>query len=321
MTFLTPLGGLVALAALLPIAAALRARARTEAVRRRLGLPAPTARTLLRPLLAAAAVALLGLAAAQPALTSTSRPRSRTDAQAVFVLDISRSMAASSSPAAATRLDRAARAAVKLRQAIADVPSGVLTLTDRVLPDLLPVADVAGFDDVALHAVQIESPPPQQTAARATGYSALSQISSGNVFAPSAARRIVVLLTDGESEPVQTSDVARALSGDRFLAVRFWNANESVYDVDGTPEAAYRPDPSGRATLHDLAAALGGRSFDESNLRSAAGYLRSLAGGGPTAQAGATSRRQRPLAPYVVLAALAAVVAHLVASRVRLLRQ
>jgi hypothetical protein len=321
MTFLTPLAALVVLAALLPLAAAARARARTETARRHLALPPPAQRRLVRPLLAALAVALLGLAAAQPALTSTTRPRSRTDAQALFVLDISRSMAASKSPRSPTRLDRAAAAAVRLRNAIGDVPSGVLTLTDRVLPDLLPVADHAGFDAVVTKAVQIESPPPQQTAARATGYSALGEIARGNAFAPGARTKIVVLLTDGESTPVQTSDVARALSGYRFLALRFWHADESVFGPDGAPEAAYRPDPAGATTLHVLAAALGGRSFDEAALRPAEAYLRTLAGSGTTTAGPATERRRLPLAPYAALAALLAALAHVVAGGVRLTRQ
>jgi hypothetical protein len=310
MTFLTPLGALVALGGLLPLAAALAARTRTEAVRRRLALPAPARRVPLRPLLAVVAIGLLGAAAAQPAVTSATRPRSRNDAQALFVLDISRSMAASQSPRSATRFDRAAAAAVALRNAIPDVPSGILTLTDRVLPDLLPVADRSGFDAVVTKAVRIESPPPQRTAARATTYDALTQIAAGNVFAPGIRTKIVVLLTDGESDPVQTSEVARALAGDRFLALRFWHTGEAVYGPDGSPEAAYRPDPNGAATLHDLATALGGRSFDEAALRPAEGDLRALAGRGPTTPGPATERRRTPLAPYLALAALLAALSH-----------
>jgi hypothetical protein len=69
MTLLTPFGLILALASLLPLAAAFASRARTEVVRRRLGLPPPERSTELRPLLAASAIALLGLAAAQPAIT------------------------------------------------------------------------------------------------------------------------------------------------------------------------------------------------------------------------------------------------------------
>lgn len=321
MTFLTPFCLFFALASLLPLVAALVSRARTEVVRKRLRLPPPERATELRPLLAASAVGLLGFAAAQPALTRSSHPRSRTDVQAVFVLDTSRSMAAATTPTSPTRLDRAAAAAITLRSAIPDVPAGVLTLTDRVLPDLLPVPDVSGFDGVVNRAVRIESPPPQATSVRATTYSALGQIASGDVFPPSATRRIVVLLTDGESGPVGTSQLARSLAGYRFEAVRFWGTDESVYGPDGRPEAAYRPDPSGRAVLADVASSLGGKSFEQTQLKAATRYLRSLVGRGSTVAGAATEQRRYPLGPYVALLALLTLLAFIAPRGVRLTRQ
>ena len=318
MTFLTPLCGFVALLAVLPLGAALLAHRRTEFVRRALRLPAPERRAeLLPPSLAAAGIVLLGLAAAQPALTRSSSPRVRRDVQAVFVLDTSRSMAASASPTAPTRLDRAAAAAIRLRAATPQVESGVLTLTDRVLPDLLPVADIQGFDGVVQRAVRIESPPPRASAVRATTYGALADIVSGNVFAPTATRRIVVLLTDGESNPVQSGDLADKLAaerGYRFVSIRFWRGNESVYDAEDKAEPAYRPDPSGRTTLRDLAAALGGRSFEEGDVGAAAAYLRGLAGSGPSVRVAGTNRSRFALGPYIALPALLAILAALGAS-------
>ena len=318
MTFLTPLGGVVALLALLPLVAAVLAHGRTESARRALRLPPPERRAeLLPPSLAAAGVVLLGLAAAQPALTRTSSQRVRRDVQALFVLDTSRSMAASSSATAPTRLDRAVAAAVRLRAAIPQVESGVLTLTDRVLPDLLPVADLQGFNGVVQHAVRIESPPPRASSVRATSYGALGDITSGNDFTPTAVRRIVVLLTDGESRPVQSGDLAGRLAaarGYRFVAIRFWRSDESVYRAEGKAEAAYRPDPSGQTTLRDLAAALGGRSFDESQAGAAAAYLRRLAGSGPTVRTSGADRSRVPLAPYVALLGVLSLLAALGAS-------
>jgi hypothetical protein len=226
-------------------------------------------------------------------------------------------MAASSSATAPTRLDRAAAAAVRLRAAIPEVESGVLTLTDRVLPDLLPVADLQGFDGVVRRAVRIESPPPRASAVRATSYGALADIASGNDFAPTATRRIVILLTDGESNPVQSGDLAGRLAanrGYRFLAIRFWRDDESVYSVEGKAEGAYRPDPSGRVTLRDLAAALGGRSFEEGEAGAAAVYLRGVAGNGPSVRVGGTDRSRVALAPYVAIAALLGLLASLGAS-------
>jgi hypothetical protein len=315
MTFLTPLGGLVALFALLPLAAAAFAHRRTGSVRRSLRLPPPERRAELLPLLlAAAGTVLLGLAAAQPALIHTSSPQVRRDVQALFVLDTSRSMAAASTPTSRTRLDRAAAAAVRLRAAIPQVESGVLTLTDRVLPDLLPVGDVGGFDGVVERAVRIESPPPRDTSVRATSYSVLGDIPASNAFAPSASRRIVILLTDGESNPVQAGDLAGKLAaghGYRFLTLRFWRPDESVYDADGKAEAAYRPDPSGEATLRELASALGGRSFEEAQVGAAAAYLRGLAGRGTTVRAAGVDRSRSPLAPYTALAGALALLAAL----------
>jgi hypothetical protein len=141
MTFLTPLGGLVALLALLPLVTAILARGRTESVRRALRLPPAERRTeLLHPALAALGIVLLGLAAAQPALTRTSSSRVRPGAQALFVLDTSRSMAASSTPTPSgrTRLSTCCRRRIRLRATIPQVESGVLTLTDRVLPTCFP---------------------------------------------------------------------------------------------------------------------------------------------------------------------------------------
>jgi len=308
MTFLTPLGGLAALAVLLPLGAAARGRIRTAALARALGLDPPP-RWSLRPrsAAAAAAVALLGLAAAQPALSDEAIVPMRTDVAVLFVLDTSRSMAASLAPTSPTRLARAIRAAVQLRAAVPQVPAGVATFTDRVLPDLLPVPDVAGFDAVLERAVTIEDPPPITQAVRATTYAALDDIATGNYFEPHVTRRVIVLLTDGESNPFDPGSLGRELGiqeGYRFLAIRIWNPNEAVFDANGRPEPGYQPDPTGRVLLAELAAALGGRSFEENETGAAASYLRQIVGRGASGRA----RRvlgQRALAPYVAGLALA----------------
>jgi hypothetical protein len=216
-------------------------------------------------------------------------------------------MAASLTPTSPTRLARAIDAAVALRATIPQVPAGVATFTDRVLPDLLPVPDVAGFDAVLERAVTIENPPPVAQAVRATNYGALDDIATGNYFEPRVTRRVIVLLTDGESNPFDPGALARQLgagAGYRFLSIRFWNASEAVFDANGRPEPAYHPDPTGRLLLGELAAALGGRSFEESQTSAAASYLRQIIGRGPTGRV----RRvlgQHALAPYLAGLALA----------------
>lgn len=307
MTFLTPLAALVGLAAVLPLAAALLGRSRVDVVRRTLGLKAGPARAgLLRPALGAAGIIVLGLAAAQPVLAHRSSERVRKDVQALFVLDTSRSMAASATATSPTRLDRAIAAAVRLRSSIPEVPSGVATLTDRVLPDLLPVAGTDSFDAVVRRAVAIESPPPQDSSVRATAYDKLAQIASGNYFDP-ASRKIVVLLTDGESTAIDAGQIARdlpAAKGYRFVSVRFWGGGESVFDGNGKPEPDYRPDPSGGALLAGLAAATGGKTFSESRLGGASSTLVQDAGSGPTSVATGETQSRSALAPFLVAAAL-----------------
>lgn len=302
MTFLTPLGGLVALAALFPLAASVWGRGKVARVRGVLGLRPPARRSVARRAAAVAAVAVLGLAAAQPALSSVATVRSRTNVEVLFVLDTSRSMAASASAGSPTRLERAAAAAARLRAEIPTVPSGIATFTDRVLPDLLPVPDVAAFDNVLTHAVGIEAPPPVETLGlRVTTYAALEDIGGGNYFEPGIARRIVVLLSDGESLPFDPAAVAAQLppaAGYRLLAVRFWAADEGVYDPNGRREPGYHPYAAGKVLLAQLAASLDGRSYEEADVGAAAGYLRRLVGTGRTV----TARRSasvRTLAPFV----------------------
>ena len=315
MTFLTPLAALAALAALVPLAAAVAGRIRVRSARRALGLEAPSRRRAGARLAAAVAgVAVLGLAAAQPALTHGSRARERTGVAVLFVVDVSRSMAASLTPTSPTRLERAVHAAVALRGAIPQVAAGVATLTDRVLPDLMPVPDVAGFDGVMRRAIAIESPGPASSGVVATTYASLGDIAAGNYFEAGVTRRVIVLLTDGESNAFDPSEVAGALppsAGWRLLAIRFWNPRESVYD-NGQPELAYHPNPAGAAILSGLAAATSGRFFDEDALGAARAYLRRIVGGGPTLLLPATTLSPQPLAPWLAgvaaLLLLAAVV-------------
>jgi hypothetical protein len=313
MSFLTPLGALAALVAFVPLVAGRLGRARVAATRRALRLPDPARPSgLVRPASAAAGIALLGLAAAQPALTHETTRRLRTDVQALFVLDTSRSMAASSTRSSATRLDRAILAAVRLRAAIPGVAAGVATLTDRVLPDLLPVGDVSAFESVVERTVGVERPPPRYSSLRATAFGALTQISSGDYFDRAAKRRIVVLLTDGESGPVNSGEVARLLAaahGYRFFAIRLWQSGEAVYGSNGAPEAGYRPDPSGQTILAALARATGGRAFEESQVGSASSYLTGLVGNGPARATRAGEPGKTPLAPYVAGVALLLVLA------------
>jgi hypothetical protein len=310
LTLLSPRAAAVGVPALCAVAAVLFGRRRAEAVRRSLRLPqAAPRRARIRLALAVIVVALLTLAAAQPAVTHDHHLRVRRDVQVLFVVDVSRSMAASAMPRSATRLDRAVAAAVRLRAGVPGVAAGAATLTDRVLPNLFPVPDRSAFERVLTRGVSIGSPPPQAQAVRATSYDALQQIAGAGYFDPTARSHIVVVLTDGETDPVQTADVAVALAGYDVLFVRFWRGDEHVYDADGRVEPAYRPDPAGTTALGALATGLGGRVYQEDALNDAERRLQALVGTGPSIDSDAAVRTETPLAPYSAALALLAVVA------------
>jgi len=152
--FATPLAALAALAGVLPVAVALVRGRQARRVRRELGLPEPLAGLRLgRPLALGCAFALLGLAAAQPSLASQHERTVRTDAQMLVVLDTSRSMLASSSPGEKNRFRRAVAAGLKIRSRLGDVPVGIASMTDRLLPHLFPTADQSAFRATLARAV------------------------------------------------------------------------------------------------------------------------------------------------------------------------
>jgi hypothetical protein len=307
LVFLTPVAAVIAVAVLLPLAAFFVAEQRVATVRRVLTLQPPRGGVDI-PVLAAlgAVVLLLALVAAQPAVSSSKTQRVRTDAEVVFVLDISQSMAASGRAGGATRLERASSAAIRLRSALASVPSGVATLTDRVLPNLLPAPDPATFDATVRQTLAINQPPPREQAVRATTFGALAEVPGTGYFSPSAKHRVIVLLTDGESAPFDPGAITRGLAAKprtQLLAVQFWQKDEAIYAASGLPNPNYRPDPTSKTQLAQLAASTHGRVFTEGNLGRAAAALHGMLDGGPTRSVGRT-RTVRPLAPYIALAAL-----------------
>lgn len=315
LVLLTPAGGLAALALVIPLAALAVVARREQAGRRLLGLASPPpARRLLRLLALVAIPVLLGVAAMQPALRSTTKQRVRTDAQAYFVLDISRSMLAKKAPNDPTRLARARKYAIEMRNALPEIPAGIATMTDRVLPDLLPDPDSSVFAQTINEAVQIEAPPPASSNIKATSFCrsvdqgcTLGNLATQNFFPATIHDRLAVVLTDGETNPVDDGLLARQLGtgpGVKVIFVHVWQPGEAVYDRN-TPEQGYHEDPNSGQILNTLASSLdNGRSFSESSIGSAINAMKADIGTtGPTVLQGRVERT-RSLAPYVALAAL-----------------
>ena len=306
VSFLTPVAALAALAVLLPLAAGLLAERRFGRLRRLLELGEPGRRRRLPAVLAAVVLfGLLGAAAAEPVALLERESLARRDAEAFFVFDVSRSMLATRFRGEPTRFQRAVQVALELRPRLGDVPVGVASLTDRPLPHIFPTADRQTFSAVVERVIGIERPPPAEAGRTlATDFGSLKGLANANFFSASSAKRLVVLLSDGESLPFDEDELVEELEneGVAMVVVRFWSAGERVFDRRGALEP-YRPDPASTAVLERLAARTrGGRVFSEDEIEPVAAAARSYLGQGP-ATAVAVEDRVVPLGGYVALAA------------------
>jgi von Willebrand factor type A domain len=306
LSFLTPWGGLFVLAALAPLAV-LRARARRIGrIRSALGLGAQSGRSRLSHALALATLcALLALAAAQPVVTTSRTLTERTDAQVFLVLDTSRSMLASAAPGEPTRFDRSRDLAQGLADRLPEVPIGIASLTDRVLPHLFPTVDRGLLAATLQKTMGVESPGPSvfYIGTRATTYEALADLPTLSYFTPATTRRVVVVFTDGETRPLAGSLPAAFEKEPHVDAVfvRLWDARERI-NVTGVPEVDYAPDPGSEADLGRIAASIDGAVVGEGETARLEEVVADLLGTGPT-RARENEGTRRSLMPWVALAA------------------
>lgn len=302
ITILTPLGGLLALAGLVPLLALRTGEGHARGIARTLGLPEGGS-----PRAAFAAVGtiavLLGLAASQPVLALEQGGRVRTDAEVYVVLDTSRSMLAASSADARSRFERAKALALRLRSELDDVPVGVASLTDRVLPHLFPSTDSDLYTTTIERAMEVDNPPPDRDwAGRATTYGALSALATSNFFSSSARWRVAVLLTDGETHPYSLAALANDLGAPPAVVpvvVHVWGEGERLY-VGRRFDPGYAADQASRQALTELAAATGGVVLGEDDAAAVARATRAALGTGDRATAG-RKRTSMALAPWLFL--------------------
>jgi len=305
MTFLSPWGAWVAAAVVVPLAAFALLEVRARRVSERIGLtPPPLSTRFGVPLAIVLVAACLGIAAAQPVISGTRSHSGRSDAQVYVLFDVSRSMLARGSAGAPDRLQRAKSLALRLRHGVPDVPFGVASLTDRVLPHLFPTLDPNVFESVLRDAVGIERPPPSGTNDLATDYSTLGDTAANNYYGADVQKRVLVFFSDGESKYFDDIVLRREFDKGNVhvLFVHLWNADEKIYLQKNHVDPGYRPDPQANQEAQRLAAAGGGEVLGEDP-----GQLitqtKAFLGTGPHT----TVREQRTrisLGPYVSLMAL-----------------
>jgi hypothetical protein len=304
LSFLTPWGALFALAAIAPLAVFLARQRRASKVRGVLGLEEPSVRSRVPLAVALAAIpGLIGLAAAQPVVNeSRSRPE-RVDAEAFVVVDITRSMLASSGATSPTRIDRARRLAVRLRDELPEIPIGVVSMTDRLLPHAFPTTDRRVFVATIEKSVDIDRPGSSIGGTVVTALQSLSEIPRHEYFRARTRKRLLVVFTDGESLPLQAGleqAFRQAAPKIETIFVHLWNQEERIY-ATGVAEGGYRPQRASEATLDRVASLVGGRVLAENDDLPA--VARQIVGEGETRKRELEGERLA-LMPYVTLAAV-----------------
>lgn len=301
--FLTPLDGIFVLAAVVPLAALAATERRSGRIRALLGLGTPGRRAMVQIGAALVAIpALVAVAAAQPVVVHQQLVTERGDAQAFVVIDTSDSMRASSGPHELTRLARAKKIARRLQRALGDMPVGIATMTDRVLPDLMPTTDPALFDRTLNQSVGIDRPPPSQQYKRnrATNFQALVPVVNSHFFTDATKKRLLVVLTDGEASSnlqLYGLGIGRTL---RPVFVHTWAPDERIYHA-GRADPYYSADPNSTALLRQAADIADGSVFDEHQLGPLLRKAKSIVGSGAT-QSHINAYARIPLAPWFALA-------------------
>jgi hypothetical protein len=305
MSFLSPLAALVAVAVVLPLVAHALLELRARRVSRRLGLQPPPFRSRLGvPGAIAVVAAFLGIAAAQPVISGTRTHAGRSDAQVFVLFDASRSMLARSAAGAPDRLARAKKLALQLRHGVPDVPFGIASLTDRVLPHLFPTLDANVFESTLRDSIGIERPPPAGTEDLATDYNSLGNAGTNNYYRPDVRKRLLVVFSDGESRFFDEVALAKDLRKGHVhvLFVHLWDADEKIYLQRNNVDPGYRPDPQSTAAARRVASAGDGEAVGEDR-GVLIGKTKAFLGSGPETKL-REQRTRVSLGPFVALAAL-----------------
>jgi von Willebrand factor type A domain len=306
VSFLTPWAALVGLVGALGVLAFLRARRRSTAVATTLGLPAAGRRPAAIDLTLLGLVAgLVALAAAQPVIARSEATSGRDGTEVLVVVDVTRSMLARRAPTEPTRLDRARSVAKQLRYAIPETRVGIASISDRVLPHLFPTLGANAFAAVLDRAIGIERPPPDRRARRATAFAALGDLGRVAFFRPDTQRRIAVVISDGETIPVDLETLSDRLRDGHVstIFVQVWRRDEAVFDENGNRDPAYRPDPTSSRSLRLVAGAVGAPVINEGDARGLIEAVRDQLGTGKLVPQG-HELVSKELAPQALLAAV-----------------
>ena len=304
LVFLSPAGGLVGLVFVVTLAACIvRARAERRA-REALHLATPTRRQrFARPVALGVLAALVAATAAQPAIKKSSSTPMRSDAEVYLTFDVTRSMLARSTLGVTDRFDRSRALGLQIHNGLLDFPTGVATLSNRMMPLLFPTGDARGVTAVLHRSLRILQPQPARlTAARATQLGVLTLAADRSYFNPQAKRRALVVFTDLDTDYFSLTGTLRLLREHHIepFVVRVARRGEAVFNRDGRPLTYH---PTSTVAVGTLRRA-GWHAFEETEAPRAISEIRDYLGAGPVTTNGLVES-QRNLAVYLALVVLA----------------
>jgi hypothetical protein len=261
--------------------------------------PAPGG--LARPAALAALGVLVALVAAQPVIRDRAAATVRSDAEVYLTFDVSRSMLAQATPESPVRLERAIERADVIRRGLPDVPIGIATLTNRMMPLLFPTGDQRGVSAVLSGSVRILQPQPARlTAARATQLGALTLAADRSYYNPEARRRALVVLTDLDTDFFSLQGTLGLLRRQRIepFVVRVARPGETVFGPSGKP-LAYRP--ASTVSVEALRAA-GWHAYEEGRSAEAIPAIRAYLGDGQLEPRGTVLSARSLVVPLAAVA-------------------
>jgi hypothetical protein len=303
LVLLTPRAALIGVAFLLPLVAlALRER-RSGRVRAELAIEPPRLRRrALRPLALALLALLVASTAAQPAVRETRSEAMRADVQMFLAFDVTRSMLATPAPGHATRFDRSRALAERIHRAFPHVPTGVASVTNRMMPLLFPSDDGRAVPAVIEHGLEILQPPPvSMSTARLTDLSSLALAADRAYFDTKERRHALVVFSDLDTETFSLSGQLAMFRRHRIepFIIQVAAPGERVFDAARKPEAYLPVASMGVPAMR----AAGWHAYREADLGAAIADMRRYLGNGPTRDTGVTES-QRNLAGATALGAL-----------------
>jgi hypothetical protein len=197
-------------------------------------------------------------------------------------------MTAARSPESPRRFDRAIDTAERLHQRLAHIPSGVATMTDRVVPSLFPTGNDEVFTATLEDALAVGQPPPRGYDDVGTLFESLDTLGSGTFYSPTTKHRVAIVLTDGESRAFDSGLLREALGAGppiQFVVMRFGSTRDRVW-AGGAPLEDYRPETSSAARVAQLVRATDGKEASPGDVDAVVRTVRSAVGSGPEVDSG-----------------------------------